>query len=245
MMTEPTRYYRYVATATLSRLLTPLQDTSILRLEAARSWQHKAKKAPPVLSYVSLKGRQIGHLEIDYNSLVDSPFNKKGVSDFLQSSGAQDASVDHLDVLVPPTVGLGDRYAEARKDPGLAHQEFVASFVKYPASRDKEGETEFTRFLQSWHDKPEPLESLLNLHLASLDFEYAIPVANWREISRTRRLSKQYQEMLDEWKEWHQGAAASVIRDIVRAIFPPSMTSGRQYTLKSKGQWVLSKHGDF
>ena len=164
-MPEQTRYYRYLGTSTLSRVLAPLQDGQILGLQAARSWQDNALKAPPVLSYVSHKGRQIGNLQIDYKSLVDGPFNKQALLKFLESSGARDASVDHLEVLVPSTAAIGARYAEVRNEPELVGQGFVARFVKYPASRDKEGETDFTRFLESWRDQPEPLESLLNLHL--------------------------------------------------------------------------------
>jgi hypothetical protein len=236
------RYYRYVGTTTLSRLLRPLDDNQILLMEGQRNWRDESVKLDPPTSYITFKSSADLHLKIKYNSMVDGKIKKEALLKFLKDSGAKNVSLDRLDVLVPTELSTGQKYAEINEEyAGHENDDFVARFEKYNASRDGV-ENDYTKYLS---DQRGDIESDVGIRRASMDFQYALPLRYWREVSNPLgRLSKQYKSLLKKWESFHRDDVTKHIRTIVKTLFP-DMTNGREYTLKAEGRWVLSNHGDF
>lgn len=238
-----TLYFRYVATTTLSRLIEPLKDEQVLLLESQRNWRDTSQKSIPPVSFITFRSSEDLHLGIKYNGIIDGAFHKKTLLEYIEECGAKDISVDKLDLLIPEELKMGEKYAKLVSDgryDSYRKDKFIARFKKYPASRDGV-ENEYTRFLDQWRGD---IESELGFRRTSLDFQYALPIKIWREISRGR-IPRQRKSQLKEWESLHQNIDTKSIREIVISIFPRNITNARQYTLQAEGRWILTRHGDF
>lgn len=242
-----TRYVRYVKTVALTELLKHLKSEQVLRLLARRTYQDPTGDDYP-LRWVHLQRTDRVAMAIDFLSLRHGRFQKRALLRLIQESGCKEASVQEIDVFISRGP-IGDAFAELVGDDGLRRYDYVAHFEEYPIRRERKfvglGPVEDNEFIRAVRKVfADQKLGELRFELASLDLMYALPVPNWRDMARTRRLTGRHRNQMEQWKTDFARLENSAIRRLALAVFPKDLCSGRQYRRVRGDVWRLVRHGD-
>jgi len=235
-------YYRYVKTATLSRVIEPLKNEQICALKAHRTFTRESSNILPELNYVKIKEKTTLKVDIDFNSLNHGLFDKDKVMRILEESGAEEAIITELDLKIPEKLQpkIGKLMVRLRDDSSFQNLQYIAHFERYPCRREGED----NKFVQEIKDFRTDTDMRQGFEPSSLDFQYPIWTQIWRDISRMSRRSVSYQETLNYLKQINI-EDNEIQREIVITLFPKWMSSGRMYRRKrGKEKWILSSVGD-
>lgn len=233
-------YFRYVKTSSLNKILKPLHYKNVLSLEARRSREeNKTPFDSPLWINTSTSERTA--FEVDFNSILYGLFSKSDLRDAMNACGLEDAVVNSLDIhLRKMSVPIGEELAEMLNDPSMKGIPYIAHFEKHPCAQDGE-ENPYTKQVRRFMSQE---IRKYGFKPASLDFDYVLPLNNWKELTRTKKTSKKYKDMMDNWRERMKEIDNPTVRKVALEIFPQGMQSGRIYRLGKTDQWRIRKVGD-
>lgn len=234
------KWTRYVKTISLKRVLEPLLDENILRLDAWRSWEEGGSKSSP-FNWLILKESTRRSFEVHYLSLLDGPFSRSAILEKLDETSAVDAVVHELHYRVPASSRIGDRFASVLGEDVYRRMEFVAMFEWYPCRREPNMSPERIgrhKWYEQVYSYRQPEEAELGFEPAVLDLMGFLPLQVWKE-TIGRRVSNKYQEAVENFKTYTANIKGVHIKKILWAIFPRDMVSSREYSLKEEETWEL------
>ncbi len=235
-----TRYYRYLKTNSLRRIMATIKARRILRLKAKRHRTERTNVSHPYpwARIVQYEGR--GY-DLNYLSLNHGHLTQKALK-VLFENGLIDAPLSEMDIFIG-SGPIGRGLADLKNDPSLADLEYVATLEEYPLRQEGEA-NEFTDKVREVF--AEDKLGTLGFEPASLDMVNILPVKTWREIAKSRgSLGKRYREQLENWKVWVQSLENRIVREAALAALPEEIQSARQYVRAGRNTWVLTREGDF
>ncbi|MHA1289987.1 MAG: hypothetical protein ACTSPB_21610 [Candidatus Thorarchaeota archaeon] len=249
-MIEEKKYVRYVKTTRYSKVVKNLNDEQILFIEGKRNWTTTpGDSCPPDCKYLSYKNVDKAEVKLSYSSLFHGGYSKNLVADFFMSHDIQDIVIGKIDLLIPDEVSkkVAREAAFITSNPSIEkYSNWVLSLVENPLRREPRNpltgdveQNEYTLSVKEEFSKSNDAE--LGFEPASLDFDIILPLEIWREITRSRKISKTYHDSIERWRGTRSNA---LIRTAVKEVFPKDLTSGREYIFRPRKGWILISHGD-